>query len=226
MSHIIDDDFLYAKMPQTEKAMLSYIPPEDELHHKFSRRFNRKMAALLKYERRTPTMRMIVRQMKIAAAVFVIVLSMAFGTVMSVEAYRIRFFEIVTTVWEELTSIVIGSEENAGHDTLTPIAPTYVPKGFEIIDQQSDKYENTIRYLHENGVEILYSQHLTTQSEFILDTEDVEPNMIIIGSQEVYILFNKGTTQLYWNDNFNFYHLISRCNESELLKMAESIIKK
>ncbi|MEF9921454.1 MAG: hypothetical protein RR769_00950 [Anaerovoracaceae bacterium] len=124
MSRIIDDDFLYANMPQTEKAMLSNIPPEDELHHKFSRRFNRKMAALLKYERRTPTMRVFVRQMKTAAAVFVIVLSMAFGTVMSVEAYRIRFFEFVTTVWEELTSIVIGSEDNADHDTLTPISPT------------------------------------------------------------------------------------------------------
>lgn len=226
MSWIIDDDFLYANMPQTEKAMLSNIPPEDKLHHKFSRRFNRKMAALLKHERRTPTMRVFVRQMKTAAAVFVIVLSMAFGTVMSVEAYRIRFFEFVTIVWEELTSIVIGSEENADHDVLIPVDPTYIPQGFEVVDRQSDQYENTIRYLHEDGVEILYSQQLTTQSEFIFDTKDIEPNRIMIGSQEVYTLLNKGTTQLYWNDNFNFYHLISRSNESELLKMAESIIKK
>lgn len=226
MNRIIDDDFLYSHMKDAENLMMTAIPDEIELNHLFSKRFLRKMKNLLKYERRTPIMRSTVHHAKTAAAVFLIFLSIAFTTTMSVEAYRVRFFEFVTTVWEELTSIVIGSDENAGHDTLTPIASTYVPKGFEIIDQQSDQYENTIRYLHENGVEILYSQQLITQSEFILDTEDVEPNLIMIGSQEVYILLNKGTTQLYWNDNFNFYHLISRCNESELLKMAESIIRK
>lgn len=226
MNRIIDDDFLYSHMKDAENLMMTAIPDEIELNHLFSKRFLRKMKNLLKYERRTPIMRSTVHHAKTAAAVFLIFLSIAFTTTMSVEAYRVRFFEFVTTVWEELTSIVIGSEDNADHDTLTPIAPTYVPKGFGIIDQQSDRYENTIRYLHENGVEILYSQQLITQSEFIFDTEDVEPNLIMIGSQEVYILLNKGTTQLYWNDNFNFYHLISRCNESELLKMAESIIRK
>lgn len=224
MSQIIDDDFLYANMPQTEKAMLSNIPPEDELHHKFSRRFNRKMAALLKHERRTPTMRMVVKQMKTAAAVFVIVLSMAFGTVMSVEAYRIRFFEFVTTVWEELTSIVIGSEDNADHDTLSPIAPTYIPEGFEVAYQQSDSYENTTLYLHEDGFEIHYAQRLTTQSEFIFDTEGVEPNKILIDTQDVYVISNKGITQLYWTDKFYVYSLISRIDDIELQKMAESII--
>lgn len=226
MNRIIDDDFLYSHMKDAENLMMTAIPDEIELNHQFSKRFLRKMKTLLKYERRTPIMRSTVHHAKTAAAVFLIFLSIAFTTTMSVDAYRIRFFEFVTTVWDELTSIVIGSSENADHDTLSPIAPTYVPIGFEIIDQQSDQYENTIRYLHEDGVEILYSQQLTTQSEFILDTEGVEPNSVIIGSQEVYIFLNKGTTQLYWNDKFHFYHLISRCNENELLKMAESIIKK
>lgn len=226
MSRIIDDDFLYAHMPQAEKLILAYIPPEDELAHKFSRRFKRKMTALLKNERRTPTMRIVVKQMKTVAAVFIIILSIALGTVMSVEAYRIRFFEFITTVWEELTSIVISSEENADHDTLIPIEPTYIPNGYTVIEQENTVYQSTIIYADIDGSEIYYAQKLATQSEFIFDTENVEPNEFLIDTQIVHVISNKGINQLYWIDNFYVYSFISRIDDSELLKMAESIIKK
>lgn len=226
MNRIIDDDFLYSHMKDAENLMMTAIPDEIELNHQFSKRFLRKMKNLLKYERRTPIMRSTVHHAKTAAAVFLIFLSIAFTTTMSVEAYRIRFFEFVTTVWEELTSIVIGSSENADHDTLMPIEPTYIPVGFAVSDQQSDQYENTTLYLNEDGFEIHYAQRLTTQSEFIFDTEGVESNQIFIDTQEVHIISNKGIVQLYWTDNFYVYSLISRIDDSELLKMAESIIKK
>lgn len=225
MSRIIDDDFLYANMPQVEKAMFSNVPLEDELHHKFSRRFNRKMASLLKYERRTPTMRMVVRQTKTAAAVFVIILSMAFGTVMSVEAYRIRFFEIVTTVWEELTSIVIGSEENAGHDTLVPLEPSYVPTDYGVLETSINQFEQNIFYHNKSGNEIFFSQNLTTQGEFIIDTESTTYEKIELPSMDVYYVVNKGVTQLYWQDAFYTYTLISTIEKDELLAMAQSVKK-
>lgn len=225
MDKMIDDEFLYAHMPQVEKVMLERIPLESELSHQFSKRFNRKMKALLKYERQTPAMQRFAHKMKTAAAVLLIALSIVFGTVMSVEAYRIRFFEFVTEVWEELTSIVIHSNNNADHDTLMPIIPSYVPAGYSIIEQMSDKYENTIIYSNENGFEIYYSQRMLSQSEFILDSEDAKTKKIMIGSQETYLIVNKGTTQLYWYDDFSVFSLIGNLDETELIKMATSIIK-
>jgi len=225
MDKMIDDGFLYAHMLQVEKVMLERIPLESELSHQFSWRFKRKMKALLKYERRTTVMRRFVRQMKTAAAVLLITLSMAFGTVMSVEAYRVRFFEFVTEIWEELTSIVIHSDENADHDALTPISPSYIPEGYSVLEQTSDKYENTIIYSNANGLELYYSQRMATQSEFILDSEDIEPQNIRIGSHEGYLIVNKGTVQLYWYDGFNIFSLIGNLDETELIKMATSIIK-
>jgi hypothetical protein len=225
MDKMIDDGFFYAYMPQVEKVMLEKIPLESELSHQFSWRFKRKMKALLKYERRTPVMRRFVYQMKTAAAVLLIVLSMAFGTVMSVEAYRVRFFEFVTEIWEELTSIVIHSDENADHDTLTPISPSYIPKGYSVLELTSDKYENTIIYINTNGLELYYSQRMATQSEFILDSEGAETEKITIGSQEAYLIANKGTVQLYWHDDDSVFSLIGNLDKTELIKMAKSIIK-
>lgn len=223
MNKVIDDDFLYAHMPQAEKVMLEKIPLENELSHKFSRRFNRKMKALLKYERRTPVMRVVFRQARIAAAVFVIVLSMTFGTVMSVEAYRIRFFEFVTTVGEELTSIIIRSHDNADHDTLTPVEPSYVPEGYAVFETNLNQFEQNIFYHNKSGNEIFFSQNLTTQGEFIVDTESTEYEKIALSDMNVYCVSNKGLTQLYWQDSFYIYTLIGSIEKDELLAMAQSV---
>lgn len=226
MDKIINDEFLYTHMPKAEEMLLSKIPEENELSHKFSNGFNRKMKALLKYERRTPMMRRMVHHMKVAAAMFLITLTLTFGTVMSVEAYRIRFFEFVTQVLEELTSIVTHSDDNADHDTLVLASPSYIPKGYTVLEETSSQYKNTIIYTDEEGTEIYYLQKLLSQSEFIFDSEDVEPKEINIGESVGYLIINKGVTQLYWYDNFNTYTLISSLDEQEVIKMAESIQNK
>lgn len=213
-------------MPKAEDILLSKIPEENELSHKFSNRFNKKMRNLLKYERRTPAMRRVTHRMKVAAAMFLVTLTLTFGTVMSVEAYRIRFFEFVTQVWEELTSIVTHSDDNADHDTLVLASPSYIPKGYTILEQTSNEYKYSIIYIDESGAEIYYLQKLSSQSEFIFDTEDVQPKEINIGGSVGYLIINKGVTQLYWYDNYNTYTLISSLEENEIIKMAESIKNK
>lgn len=225
MDEMIHDEFLYTHVPQAENKMLEKIPPENELSHKFSRGFNRKMKALLKYERRTPATRQFVHRMKIAATIFLVILSLTFGTIMSVKAYRIRFFKFITQVYEELTSIVVHSDENADYDTLVLVSPTYIPDGYSILEQTSSEYKYSIIYCNVDGAEIYYLQKLSSQSEFIFDTETVEPKEIAIGTHKGYVIINKGVTQIYWYDDFNVYSLIGSLDESEIIKMAESIHK-
>ncbi len=225
MNKMIDDNFLYEHMPYAEKLMLERIPPENELSHQFSRRFKRKMKALLKYEGRTPAMRQFVHRMKIVAAMLLVTLSLTFGTIMSVETYRVRFFEFVTQIWEELTSIIIRSDSNADHDTLVLVSPTYIPEGYSILEQTSNEYKNSIIYYNESGAEIYYLQKLSSQSEFIFDSEDAEPKEITIGTHKGYIIMNKGVTQIYWYDKFNVYSIVGSLDDSELIKMAKSIKK-
>ncbi len=226
MSRIINDEFLYTHMPKVEEMMLKRIPLETELSHKFSWQFQRKMKVLLKYERRTPAMRQFVHQMKTAVVILSIVLSMTFGAVMSVEAYRVRLFKYAIEIWEKLTSVVIHSEDNADYDILTPIELTYVPDGYYLFELENNQYEDIVIYQNDAGAEIYFSQRLVTQSEFIFDSENADKDNIIIEEQTVYILVNKNTTQLYWYDKSTLYSLIGSLDKLELIKMAESIIKK
>ena len=222
---MINDEFLYKHMPRAEALLLSKIPDENELSHVFSNRFNRKMKALLKYERQTPTMSTFTHRLKIAAAICLITLTLTFGSVMRVEAYRIRLFEFVTQVWETLTSIVTHSDGFSESDQLLALSPSYVPEGYTLLEETKTRYEYTIIYVDPYGTEIYYSQTLLTQGEVILDTENAEMQSVLIGTQEVFLIANKGLTQLYWHDDLNAFSLIGKIYELVLIKMAESVKK-
>ena len=99
----IDDAFLYKYMPAAERILMAEIPPEEELDHKFSWRFRRKMKALIKYESRTPGERKFYRGMKIAFAALAVILIVAFSSVMSVKAYRFRIIDFFVEVFEDLS---------------------------------------------------------------------------------------------------------------------------
>lgn len=224
----IDDEFLYAHMPQAERLMLERIPPERELNHHFSRRFLRKMRALLRYERRTPRMRKAVHRMKVAAAVFAVIVSLTFGALMSVEASRTRIIEIVTKLLSDATSVRVSVDDGAPSDrVLRPVMPTYVPEGYHVVDEETDVLTHMIIYEDESGRAIDYTQDMPFAAEYVLDTEDVYTEKVLIGSQEVWIVVkpSRDYCTLYWFDNHYFYWVSGNKIESdELLKMAESVI--
>lgn len=226
MKYMINDEFLLAHMGNMENFILDSIPTESELNHQFSKRFLRKMDHLLKYERRTPAMRNLIHYVKTAVAVIFLITTIFFASAMSVEAYRVRFFEFITTIWEEFTSMTIHSDGNAELDVLTPVESSYVPQGYKVYEQKINQYENIIIYTDADGREIYYTQQLATQSEYIFDSENVDIETIEIGDQILYQLQNKGVIQLYWYDKYYVYSIIAQIEQAELIKMVETIITK
>lgn len=223
--HIVDDDFLYKHMRKAEIKMLDSLPKEEELSHKFSKGFEKKMNKLIKEEKRKPFMRSFVIYGKRAAAIFLIIVSIAFATTMSVEAYRVRLFEVITEVWEEFTSITFKSEKGVSDSKLVPIKSDYIPEGFSIVEEELSDYMNLILYTNSNNIEIIYEQSLISDGEIILDTEGAEVKTISIENQEINYFTNKGVNQVYWNDDNYTYTFISSIDMEELFKMTKSILK-
>lgn len=229
MSIVVDDDFLYEYMPKAERARMARIPPENELHHRFSRRFCRKMRALLRYERRSPKMRRLVHRCKVAAAVFAGAVFVTFGALMSVEAARTKIIEALTKVFEEFTSVRISADGGITDQELRPVAPAYVPEGYQVKDEESDDISHRIHYENEAGMVLDYTQDLLAANGYILDTEDAYTEKFMIGSQEVQVIMkeNRNTYRIYWYDDFYFYWIGGEIElKDEILKMAESIIER
>lgn len=226
MLNQIDDAYLYLNLPYCEEVKLSQLPNENQLSHVFSKRFNRKMKALIKYERRTPFVNVVIHRFKIAVVTMLIFISLAMGTIMSVEAYRLKFFKLIREVWHEFTSIHINVDDIDSIGTLVPEQPTYIPEEYSILESQMSEYAQTVIYTDANGNEINYNQHVVTQSVYLFDTENAETETKVINDQTVNIISNKNTIQVYWFDDIHFFAIVGNIDKNELIRMAESIILK
>ena len=221
----ITDDFLYQNMPKVENKILNLIPDEHEIEHKFSWKFKRKMKIIIKEQARTPETKALIMQIKKIAAIFIITISIVFSGIMSVEAYSIRFFNMIKEVWAELTSIVFWSNSNTNIYDFVPVSPLYISNGYEIVEQWQNEYKNVIIYSDRDRNEIVYTQQAITQSEHIFDSEDTETEVINMNNIQVNILIKNSFTQVYWTDEKSIF-FISGKDKNEIIKMVESIIKK
>lgn len=223
--YVIDDEFLYKHVKSAENIMLRNLPGEEELDYTFSRIFQNKMNKVIKQERRSLFMKTFLNNGKRVAVAFLIIISIAFATTMSVEAYRVKFFEIVTEVWEEFTSIIFESKDSINDDKLVPTISEYIPRGFYIAEEDTNDYMYSAIYIGPNNEEIFYEQRIISDGEILLDTENIDFETMKIGSQEIVLFTNKGVNQIYWSDNSHIYTIISSINMEEIVEMTKSILK-
>lgn len=223
--YIINDDFLYKYMKGAENIILESLPKEEELSYKFSKRFKRKMNKLIRRENRTPFMKSFINHSKKVAVIFLIFVTIAFATTMSVEAYRVKFFEVVIEVWEEFTSMIFKNNKNINDKKLIPAVPEYTPKGFSILEENINDYVYSIIYVNENNEEIFYEQRIISQGEVLLDTENIEVETIEVDNQAIILFTNKGVNQIYWSDDSYSFTLISTINIEELITITKNIFK-
>ena len=210
-------------MESAEHILLNQIPDEINLTHKFSSRFNRKMKALLKYEKRNPFMRRLIYCAKIAVAVLLLVISIS---TLSVKAYQEKIIYYLNKVWEELTSILIISTDNTNDDVIMPVESDYIPNGYTEIEHNLDSYSLNIIYANNKGNEIIYSQKLLTQGEFIYDTENAIIESNNIAGVNIEIIYNKNTIQCHWKDTYHSYFIIGTVEKEEILRMVKNILEK
>lgn len=223
--YTIDDEFLSEHIRKMEIKILNDLPKEEDLTHEFSKDFEDKMNKLIREGKQTPFRRTFTRYGRRAAAMLIIALSASFLVTMSVEAYRDKFFQVITKVRKEFTSVRFESEDGRGDRILEPVNPGYIPKGFTILEQETDDYVNMIIYSNANDEEIIYRQILISNSETLFDTEGVEVKTMEINKQDINFFTNKGVSQIYWNDDSDMYMLISTIEQDELIKVAKSVIE-
>lgn len=223
---VIDDAYLYKYVPMAEVCLMNRIPAEEELNHQFSRWFCRKMKAMIKYERRTPRERAVYRGLKVAFATLAVILLVAFGSVMSVKAYRYRIIEFFVEVLEELTTYSVQEEKPTG-DTADLVEPSYVPAGYEVIERVKDNRGCSVKYRNENGDTILYRQESLSLLVDFWDTETGAVSEEYIGQQKVDIIEESDMWVVYWTDEVYTYVVtgVKHMELEKLLKMVRSMIK-
>lgn len=223
------DKLLFEYMPKAN-MLLEQLEEErnkDLEPHVFSRQYKRNMKRIIKEYSRTPFQKSLVKLRKYAA-VILIFLALTNGVLIStVEGYRERVFEVITNIYEKFTSIIIEVEEpiNIDETELNFIKPSYIPDGFEIVDDMQMDIGRKIYYMNESHI-ITFKQNIITNEEIRLDTEGAVIDQMEINNQIIKYFLNKGIYNAQWFDEKYRYSINAEVSFEEFIKIIEGIIKK
>lgn len=164
---------------------------------------------------------------KVAAIIIILAISMTMLTV-SVEAFRVRVFNMILEQREKYLEIRLDEEEPMegvkGNKQEEHYIPSYIPDGFELESEGGSGETATLIYKNKNNQTILFDQapHGTV---YQIDSEDAIREDIKINGFKGISLTKGDRITLYWNNGETSFIIISDIEFQELIRMAESITK-
>ena len=229
MRNITDEELdilLTEHMPKANKLLnnLEEERDKDIVPHIFSESYKKRMKKIIKEYSRTPAQIKLAAFRKYAAAVLVIFILANSFLIVTVEAYRTRVFNIITTIYNTFTSIITEADDVPLNEAPEFTVPSYVPDGFEIINDINTGVTRKIDYKNEDRI-LVYKQSIITGSEIRIDTEGTEIKEIKVGNNIINYVFNKGMYNAYWFDSEYSYIITGEISFEELLKAIEGVIQ-
>lgn len=165
----VTDEWLYQYMPVVDEALIRKLEENTDYEYRFSRKFEKRMKKLMRQEAH-PRRSAFQRLLKEAAVLFICVISLVFVMAMSAQAYRIKFFETVKSIWEDsiLYSYFTGKNQGA----IQYNEPKYIPEGYQETDRTESDQLLSVIYINGEQEMITWDQMLVQDGgAFVADNE-------------------------------------------------------
>jgi len=219
--HIKQDLDEYNKVTEAEKHVFS---PEFEARmgkvlkrgEKFKDGISRKIASL--------------KVLKRTAIIVLIILSVSFVSLLSVEAIRTEISNIITTFFERFIDI---RYDDAGNPNFMLkrieeiFLPAYIPYGYVKAEVFKSELNIIAVYVDDDENEVIYFFQNLLSAAIAIDGEDfIEHDIVINGFSGKIYEYNKPDDNFFivvWNDYRYFYQLSSPLSKEETIKIAESV---
>ena len=219
----VTDQWLYKYMPVVYEAIIQEL--EDNIEeYEFSDRFERKMKKLMWQEAHS-WIGSFVKYAKRVAILFGCIIGSMFVITMSVEAYRVKFFETLETLLSDMIEYRYYDEEEEVEFKI--LEPTYIPEGYHIYQEEIIS-EYSINYIYENtDKEWITWRQLQANSGLTVGVDleyDKEEKIEINGTIASVRTYDYGRCYIYYEYE-NYVILLSADNLSkeEALKILESM---
>lgn len=224
MEHVkVTDEWLYKYMPVVDAAIIQELESQVDKEYEFSRKFERKMKRLIKREAH-PWIGVVKNIMKRVAVFFIGVIGITLIFTMSVEAYRVKFFETIKTIFEDsvIFSYFVSQETEAFQNN----EPTYVPEGYSEVNRIENEIDLIIIFENEIGEQIVWEQKLVADSSSILfDTEyDIQETRNINGAEAIVYSYVDGYAMAYYEyEQYAYIITADNIMIEELFRIIESM---
>ena len=219
----VTDEWLYKYVPLLDEAIISELERETDYEYQFSDRFGRRMQRLIRREE-SPWRNMLYSLTRKAAVLFVCAAASLFAITMSTQAYRVRFFETVKSIWED--AIIFSYVAEDKQEDFQCHEPRFIPEGYQ--ETERSLFDNwlDIIYTDENGCIITWDQVLVQDGEdLIVDAEyDWQITREVQGMNIVLSMYDDGFIHAYCEHGAYVYQLTSdKLSVDEVCLMFGSI---
>ena len=225
-SKMFDETLKIVLQEYNQKEIDEYNDITEKDWHTFSPKFEAKMIKILKRGKRfkdnfrTASLKIL----KMSAIIVLILLSVSFISLLSVEAVRTPIIKYFMTVYEKYSSIYfINDDEVYVPMTLeTLYAPDYIPDGYAFYEEETDVNVRSLYYTNSDGIEIRFQQFILATG-ITINTEGITTEDIFINENKGIFYNNRGGNVILWNDDQYAYLVGGPVDRISLQKMAESV---
>lgn len=181
----VTDEWLYAKMPIVDAAMVRQLEACTQKDYVFSDEFRKCMKRLIRKEKYMYAEKRLKRITRKIVAAALVMLVGALTVTMSVEAYRVHFFHTVKTVLDGYISIYsYESDEEKISDTI--LTPQCIPDGYRLNEEKITDATSVLEY--GNGKKhLIFQQTIVTNEKMIFDTNYNSVEQIRINGMTVFL---------------------------------------
>ncbi len=226
----LTDDLLFQHAAEARNIYLSTLPAPEELPPVCcSKAFERNMQKLIKEQRRSPKINKMLRVMKRTAAAVLVIATVSFCGLMTVEAYRAKVIEFVVHVFNEFTQYRFSpasSQSNADVVELPELFFGYVPERMQEVENMATPTGwRYILYKDDSGNFFQLTQSIVADGQYdiIIDTEDSDFKVGTIRGCEAFFNSKNGENTIMWVDFGIVYKLYGNLTLDELTSLAENI---
>ena len=225
------DLLLYSAMPYVEhKEVEVYDKAADvpvTLSEKDKKRILKRIKRAGEYRERHEVYRPGVEAFKRVAVIALVVMSLCFTGVMSVEAVRVTLWETIVEWYENsIFFAYVNGDESVVPDRILEYREPVLGNEYERYEGIKNEYSYVLEYESERYL-ITYSQGLLGDFSVMLSNHDTEMMDITVdgcpGTMTVFATEGITSTTIIWHDNEYTYRLSSDLSYDELLKVAESV---
>jgi len=225
MEHVkVTDEWLYKYVPIVDAAIIRELENRSDINYEFSNKFERKMKRLIRKEAH-PWLGTFYVMSKRVAIFLICILGATLAVVMSVEAYRNKFFETIITFLGDAYELRYESDEYPNQIEEYK-EPAYIPQGYQEIERIENA--NTLSIVYENDVGnlIVWEQDLIVDDgTLVIDSEyNLEVTEIINGMNVTLYIYNEGYVAAYFEESYYAYYLSADyMGVEEIKKIVESM---
>lgn len=218
----VTDEWLYQYMPVVDEAIIRGLENSTDCEYQFSGKFERQMKKLMKREAHQ-WLEVFYKVSQKAAVLIVCMISFLAIVSMSVDAYRVKVFDTIKTIWED--SVLYSYFTNQGQEAFQCQEPGYIPEGYQETERILLEHWFSITYTNEDGDMITWDQILVQDgTEIVTDIEyDQQVTKELNGMNVIISIYSDGFVSAYCEQGGYVYILTAdKMNVDEVCFIFDS----